>query len=147
MKMKMHHLVEKYYSNWLGSTTLLGHPDDRERFYRFVKAYCRYTRKPRNGQWLRYFLERDMLNRYPDKEYTENKIIEIVSLFDYLIDFFKVDFPKPILEMHDPYKVMSEMQRKERGDGSKFFSEEEIKATIERNFGKDWKKRYLLRRK
>lgn len=86
-------IIKKYYQNWIGSTTLLSHPSDIEKFYTFVKAILKYSRKPKNGHWLCFFLEKDLPQKYQDKKYSRQQIQKISSLFDCLIDFHNAKFP------------------------------------------------------
>lgn len=85
-------LIKEYYQQWLNSPTLFAHPLDKERFYKFVKSYIRFSKKKLGGCWLRYFLERDLPLRYKDKNFIDENIRHAVYLFDDLVDFDKVPF-------------------------------------------------------
>lgn len=86
-------LIKKYYNNWLSSPTLYIHPLDMKRFYVFVKIVGRYSKKHKDGQWLRYFLKRDLSQKYKDSNYIEKITKKIVYLFDHLLDFNKISLP------------------------------------------------------
>lgn len=138
-KRRMSPLIEKYYKAWIDGPTLFNHPNDEERFYRFVKACVRYGRKRRNGQWLRHFLEEDLRDKY-DAEYTEQQIQNAVSLFDHLVDYENVSFPDHVLEMRDPYEVEAQLERIQKNGGFPALSEEAVNRILEKNFGSQWKK-------
>ena len=108
-KYRMPKLIEKYYLAWVNGPTLLEHPLDKDRFFRFVKACITYSRQALHEGWLRYFLERDLQRRYPNEKYREQIIIETVILFKDILDFNKVSFD-PILEMRNPYAVKTALE-------------------------------------
>lgn len=136
-KYTMSPLIRKYYESWWNGTTLFDHPNDVERFYRFTKACLRYGRKPVNGQWLRFFLERDLFNR---DDIEEKTIQYAVSLFDNLIDFSKTSFPNHLLEMRNPYLVADELRSIYRRHGDLRYPEKEINDIIKKKLGSNWKK-------
>ena len=57
-------LINKYYRNWINGTKLFGDLADESRFYLFVKACIKYSRKPVNGIWLKSHLEKDLRDKY-----------------------------------------------------------------------------------
>jgi len=134
-------LIEKYYRRWINSPTLFG-PHDIEWFYRFVKASIRYGRCRRDGQWLRYFLEKDLPLKYPDTEYVEKQIKEAVTLFDHFIDYRSTSFPNDLLEMRDPYAVKLELLRIRNADESPKYSREQVESILAQNFGTDWETKW-----
>ena len=137
----MSRLVEKYYRSWINGPTLFDHPNDRDRFYRFVKATMRYARSQPNGQWLRHFLEKDLSSKY-DKRYVESEIQMAVSLFDNLIDYHRVEFPDPLIEMRDPYLVEDALRRLKKHDGTDIYSDKHIQNLLQRNFSQHALRRY-----
>ena len=136
-KYKMSPLIKKYYESWLNGPALFDHPNDEERFYRFTKACLRYGRKHLNGQWLRYFLRKDLLEKYDD-EYAEYQIQNAISLFDHLMDFSRVSFPDHVLEMRNPYLSAEGLRSILRRDRKPRYSEEEIHNILNNNFGAGW---------
>lgn len=144
-KYQMSKLIEKYYLAWVNGPTLLEHPSDRDRFFSFVKACIRYSRQKVHETWLRYFLERD-LPRYADEQYREHLILEVIILFQAILDFNEVSFPDPILEMRAPYAVMLALKRYYRTDrnGNKkpAYSKDEIEKILTDNFGSSWEEDY-----
>ena len=44
--------IKQTFNAWINSFPESFHWCDMDRFYRFVKAVCRYSRKPKNSIWL-----------------------------------------------------------------------------------------------
>lgn len=143
-KYRMSNLVRKYYSARLSGGTLFEHPLDRDRFFRFVKACITYSRQELHGEWLRYFLERGLQERYPDERSREQVVIEAVILFEHILNFNKVSFPSPVLEMRNPYLVSRALGSKSTG-GRRLYSEEDIERILRENFGESWREDYRRR--
>jgi len=139
-------LIEKYYLAWVNGPTLLEHPSDRDKFFRFVKACMRYSRQKVHETWLRYFLERDLPKRYADEQYREGLILKVIILFQDILDFNKVSFPDPLLEMRSPYAVMGALKRFYRvdrnGNERPAYSKDEIEKILTDNFGSSWREDY-----
>ena len=138
MKYKMSPVIKKYYEHWIRSPKLLG-PSDTEKFYAFVKSVLRYSKKRRNGSWFRYFLERDLPKTGLGYE---ERIPELVALFDHLVDFHhSTKFPDPLIEMRNPHLVKNILQMYKKEDGTRQFSDDEINKTLKKNFGDKWKEK------
>ena len=145
-KYRMPKLIEKYYLVWINGPTLLEHPLCRDRFLRFVKACIRYSRQELHEGWLRYFLERDLPKRYTNAQYREELITELVILFQHILDFNKVSFPDPVLEMRNPYSVKMVLGRyyytDKDGNRRRVYSENKIEKILTDNFGLSWEEDY-----
>ncbi len=128
-------LMRKYYKAWLNTTTLLGHPQDVDKFYRFVKACVRYGRTRRCGEWLRPILEEDLANCFPDKEHAERLTDEAISIFDHIIEYEGISFPDPLVELKSVYAVENAYRRVLNPDGSRFYSDEDIEKFLDKHFG------------
>ena len=143
---RMPKLVEKYYSVWINGPALLGHPLDNGRFYKFVKACLRYSRKRVHEEWLRYFLERDLKERYTNEQYRDELISELMILFQHILDFNRVSFPDHVLEMRNPYLVKMELERyhyiDENGSEKSLHSDSQIERILADNFGASWREDY-----
>ena len=132
----MPELIEKYYKGWINGPTLLEDRLDRDRLYRFVKACIRYSRRHIDTGWLRHFLKRDLAKRYSE-QYRDEIIMEILILFEHIINFNKTSFPDHIFEMRNPYAVYGDL----RGHGC---SENETEKILRDNFGSSWRKDWSL---
>lgn len=139
---RMPELIRKYYLAWVNGPTLLEHPLDKDRFFRFVKACIRYSRQQRHGGWLRYFLENDLQKRYTNGQYSHEYVSEIIILFERLLDFNKVSFPEPVLEMRNPYEVKLRLQSYYFSNGRAVYTTDEIERILRDNFGSSWEKDY-----
>jgi len=151
-KYYMHELIEKYYKQWIASPTLLGHSLDCERFYKFVKACIRYSKhrsakQDIHGSWLRYFLERDLQNKYQG-QYSDKLIHEAVVLFEHILEFSQTPFPDCLLEMRDPISVFWQLRRYKRtdvdGKETSYYSDDEIEKIMSDNFGLSWREKYRM---
>ena len=142
---KMPELIEKYYKGWIKWPTLLQAHPDRERFYRFVKACIRYSRRNIDTGWLRYFLERDLAKRYSE-QYRDEIIAEILILFERILDFNKTSFPDHILEMKNPYAIYGVLRRygyvDKDGKEKPYYSDAKIEKILRDNFGPSWREDY-----
>lgn len=147
-KYYMHKLIKKYYRVWINGPALMEHNLDRDRFYRFVKACTRYSRhwnakQKIDVEWLRYFLERDLPKRYKNKQYRDEIIKEILTLFGDILDFNRTLFPDHLLEMRDPYSVMGQLRTQiyidKEGNKKPVYSDDEIEKILRDNFGPSWR--------
>ncbi len=145
-KYQMPKLIEKYYLVWVNGPTLLEHPLDKDRFFRFVKACIKYSRRALREGWLRYFLERDLQRRYANDKYREQLIVETVILFQNILDFNKVSFPDHILEMRNPCTVKMALEcyyyTDKNGNKRPLHSRDEIEKILRDNFGAFWEEDY-----
>ena len=136
-KQHMPQLIEKYYRAWINSSTLFSHPNDEQKFYQFVKACLRYGRKRRNGQWLKYFLEKDLKEKYVD-DYYEEQLQNAILLFDHFMEYERTKFPNHVLEMRNPYLVKQELVSIVKSDGTSYYSQEAIDKILIKYFGPNW---------
>ena len=89
--------VRNYYDKWISGPTLLDHPMDRERFYKFVKACVGYAghgnlRRKLSTSILSSHLFDDLHSKYSEKDYDEIKH-KIIALFEELLDYEDTAFP------------------------------------------------------
>ena len=132
-KLPMTNLMRKYYRQWLRTPTLLDNPRDCDKLYQFIRACIHYGRKRRSGGWLRPFLEKDLAGRFIPEE-SDRLIREAVSIFDHIGEYESVTFPDPMVEMKTPVSVKVAMRSVIRGDGKRFYSDEEIQEYIQEHF-------------
>jgi len=142
---KMSSLIEKYYLRWVKGPDLFSHPNDCNRFYQFVKACLRYSRRKSDlcGPWLQYFLDRDLRERIVNLQAREEVILEATILFEHLIDFSKVSFPDHVLEMRNPYKVKAQLEGLFYSDDRPVYPQEKIERILAEKFGESWREDYL----
>ncbi len=126
-------IMRRYYDHWLATPTLLGNPRDIDKFYQFVKACVRHARIQRSGAWLRPFLVRDLKGQYA-QEHLEGLISRAVSIFDHIVEYERVTFPDPMVEMKNPVSVEIAMSMVTRADGTPFCTRQEIDAFIGKHF-------------
>ncbi len=101
---KMSPLIKKYYDSWLVGPLLFSHPSEEEKFYKFVKACCRYgKRSDLSGKWLREHLRKDLPKVYADKKYIKQQIEKAISLFEKLKHFQQTRFPNYSLEKRNRF--------------------------------------------
>ena len=91
---KMSIIVSRFYQAWLNGDKLFENYHDIQRFYKFVKACMKYCKSPKpNGQWLRHYLKKDLLEKFHDNELAEEYTQKAVSLFDHLRDYHLTNLP------------------------------------------------------
>lgn len=74
--------IKQTFDAWINGFPESFHWCDMDRFYRFVKAVCRYSRKPKNGLWLE-----EQINK-SGKKLSEDEIEFYCELFDKLQGFY-----------------------------------------------------------
>lgn len=76
------HPIDQSFKLWIGQYPESFHPLDLERFYAFVKCVCRYSRKTKDGLWLREKLSKvgHHLSE-EDIEYYCNKFQELQNFY------------------------------------------------------------------
>lgn len=126
-------LMRRYYEHWLATPSLLENPRDTDRFYQFVKACIKRARVSRSGAWLRPFLARDLRGRFAEK-HLAGLISKAVSIFDHIVEYERVTFPDPMVEMKNPVLVKIAMRSIKREDGTPFYTDQEITSLIRKRF-------------
>ncbi len=89
-------VVKKYYTAWINSPTLLDHPMDTERFFRFVKACVAYAGHGNllgklDTSILRLHLE-DLHSKYSEEAY-DDITHRIIVLFESILEYEDTDLP------------------------------------------------------
>lgn len=147
--MKKYHmspLIDKYYKNWVNSDSLFSDIVDLQKFYQFVKACLRYSRSRKDTHWLKFFLDKDLPEKY-NKDKCQELVETATFLFNHLLDYEKTPFPNYILEMRNPFSVKYELMRIRNYDGSSYYSIDAIEKILVDNFGTDWEKKWLKKAK
>jgi len=89
--------VRGYYDRWRKSPTLLDHPNDIEKFYKFVKKCVSFaghkdTRKKLDTSILRLHLYDDLHGKYSE-DYYDKITHEIIVLFEHLLEYEDTTLP------------------------------------------------------
>ena len=77
------HPIEQTFTVWINNYPESYHPLDMGRFYTFVKTVCRYSRKPKDSEWLRNKLKQS------DSKLNEDDIDTYCDKFAELQKFYK----------------------------------------------------------
>lgn len=88
--MKLSQRCQEEYERWIGNENWhTGHPLDKKRFYNFVDAFLRYSRKEMGGDDLK----RDIISRYEaklDSKSLEDDAEHYTVLFCEIVEFIRV---------------------------------------------------------
>jgi len=138
-------IVDRYLNHWIALPTWGSkHPLDMQRFYQFLRALKRYSRK----DWTLDFRERIFRaakDNHP--EFDESYLVETIDYFvrqeEIICDYHSAPFPAPLVEMSNPYLVASYLSLllvvDDEGNERSMYTSEEIEEILAKNFGKDWR--------
>ena len=85
--MRHKNIIQESLRFWLSQHPESGHPLDERRFYIFAKNVCRYSRKNKDGDWLR----KEILKS--GKNFSKEGIEKFCILFNKLQDFYNTKIP------------------------------------------------------
>lgn len=90
--------LEAPFSRWISCDTWWkGHPSDEERFYRFVWAVARYSRRPPSEAALRELITSEWGGR-SEPEFLREQALRFSQLYATFLEFAKVRRkPEPFL--------------------------------------------------
>jgi hypothetical protein len=115
------------------------------RFYQFVKALRRYSRKQGWRPRLREKIHSAVISEHPDFDPSAaNEMADFFSaLANNILDCASTPFPDPLVEMRNPHQVeqwLSSTQRvAEGGILRPVYTDHQIDEILRKTFGKDWK--------
>jgi hypothetical protein len=135
--------VDRYFDQWIRVFTWdTMHPYDMERFYQFLKALKKYSRK----YWAKGFHEnivKAAKDYHPNLD--EKHITEMANFFikkaETCFAYEEAPFPDPLVEKTDPYAVRSRLSRiqvlDDKGNTRPLYTSDEIEDILAKDFGKD----------
>jgi hypothetical protein len=141
--------IQPYFTAWIMVDTWhTGHPDDLQRFYKFVWAVHRYCRPrrdakkskkrlPGDGEIRKAIIDarRDSFNAEALEEYAE----QYSSLYMHLLDFANTpNYPDHLIEKKNILRYYHQMERDLGGYAAKF---EDIAIHMRRDWGEDWEEK------
>ena len=138
-------VVDRYFLQWIVLPTWDSmHPMDMQRFYQFLKALKRYSRK----DWSAYFIQ-NIVNAakhfHPnrDADCIRKAAVRFLEIAEDIFAYESAPFPDPLVEMRNPYQVALYLRSlrvyDEHGREQDMYSQEEIEKILEENFGPDWR--------
>jgi hypothetical protein len=141
-------IVDRYFMRWISPDTWhTHHPLDMKRFYGFVKALRRYSRK-RGSPRLRANIIMAAKIKHPelDEECLEERADYFSSLAHKILDYESTPFPDPLVEKTNPHAVaisLGMIQKvDEHGRPHPAYTQEQIDNRLAEMFGDDWRERY-----
>jgi len=154
MKKYFSPMIDRYFNQWINLPTWDSmHPLDMTRFYQFVKALRTYSR----NSWRIKFRQNVLMavkEKYESLD--ENHIKEMVEFFfnraEVVLAYESVLFPDPIVEMKNPYVVLSFLRQfrqvvDAKGNTRPLYTSEQLEKILAENFGKDWRNKENDKRK
>jgi hypothetical protein len=141
-------MIDRYFLAWIRIDTWhTAHPSDMERFYKFVKALKRYSRK-KSALNISENIKKAVREHHPNfnEDYLDEMAQDFSSTVFQILDYEKAPFPDPLVEMNDPYAVSLHLGTLRKYDSNgrsmPLYSEEQIEKFLVRHFGKDWEERW-----
>jgi hypothetical protein len=141
-------LTDRYFNHWISLPTWDSrHPLDMQRFYQFVKALRKYSRKP----WQTKFHENIQIAAKANHPTLNDKYVtEMADLFlahaEIIFAYDAVRFD-PCIEMRNPHDVRISLRRMQSTDGKggkqPLYTPEQIEQILVDNFGINWKDRKI----
>jgi hypothetical protein len=138
-------IVDRYFTQWIRMFTWdTMHPADMGRFYQFLKALNRYSRKG----WDRSFREniiKAAKDHHPDVG--EDHLREMADFFTgkaaKCFAYESALFPDPLVERTNPYHISLHLRALQRiddkGIAHPMYKSEQIEEIVTKEFGKNWR--------
>ena len=147
MSMYFSKIVDRYFLQWIALPTWDSmHSMDMERFYQFMKAMKRYSRK----HWTTRFHQSIVkaaaeLHPRSSEKYIHKMADFFLQTAGTIFEYESASFPDPLVEMRNPYEVDLYLRTlriyDSEGNAQYMYTGEEIERILEDNFGSDWRKR------
>jgi hypothetical protein len=132
--MKLSPVVHRYFEAWIHRNTWDSyHSQDNEKFYRFIKAIARYSRRvPSPADIYTLIVERWKGQR--DSAKLDETAERFADLYQTLMDYEKTGgFPDPLIERTDIVKYHLELSVHSRDN------RQHVNMTMTDVWGKDWR--------
>lgn len=151
MKIYFSPLVDKYLRHWIEEPTWDSmHPKDMERFYMFLKALQRYSKRNWFSE-LKGTLIGVTKDYYPLLE--EDQLAKTIDLFlekaRVALNYTKAPFPNHVVEMRNPFEVRSSLTTSKyldaEGNEQTLYSIEQVEEILIKNFGENWREAFWKR--
>jgi hypothetical protein len=134
--MKLSRVIGRYFDDWISQDSWDSHhPSDDARFYRFVKAVARYSRRrvPSQGDVRALIIQR-WSRQEGDNVELEKIANEFAELYQTLLDYEQTrGFPDPFREGIDIVKCYLKLSIHSQGN------DQYINRTMTEDWGKDWR--------
>ena len=120
------------------------HSSDMERFYQFLKALKRYSRK----HWAKGFYDniiKAAKDYHPnlDEEHVTEMADSFLKEAETCFAYDEAPFPDPLVERTNPYLVSLSLRRiqvlDDKGNANPLYTFDEVEDILAKEFGKDWR--------
>ncbi|MBI4307929.1 MAG: hypothetical protein HY684_03905 [Chloroflexi bacterium] len=139
-------LIDRYFNGWIGLFTWDSkHPYDMARFYKFLKALGRYSRK---RGWLGR-LHRKIVIAAADyhsslaKEHIRQMADFFVREAETIFFYESTPFPDALVESKDPYAMWASLQTarvlNKQGKARPLYTQAKIEEVLAKRFGEGWR--------
>jgi len=131
--MKLSPVVGRYFDAWIKLQTWdSGHQLDQQRFYRFVKAIVRYSRRRPSSIEVESLIEARWEGRR-DSESLEETARHFASIYTAILDYENTNgFPNPLIERTNIVQCQIWL-------ASENVSEQQLDNSMSHLWGEDWR--------
>lgn len=140
--MKLSRVVNRYFEAWISQNTWnSSHWLDNERFYRFVKAIIRYSRRKPTENDIRYKIM-EIYKGKLDEEFLYEEAERFTYKYSIILAYERTkDFPNPIIEKNNIFSYYFHLRPHYHNNTKEL---ERIMAEV---WGKEWKKKLEEKKK
>jgi hypothetical protein len=135
-KMKLSPIINRYFDHWTCNPWHSCHPLDNQRFYRFVKAVERYSRRkaPSRADIHALIMQKgEEQDLELDREELDELANEFAERYQMLLDYEKTKrFPNPLVEQTNILDYYSALFARCQGN------DQHINRMMTKVWGKDW---------
>src|SRR6516164_8403786 len=105
-------IIARYFDIWIRQETWdSGHWSDRERFYRFVKAVKRYSRRPVSSDQIQTLMI-DRWRHRRDSTVLEIKVEKYGEIYQILLEYERTpDFPDALIDCKNTLAFYNRLRR------------------------------------
>lgn len=144
--MKLSPVVGRYFDAWIRQDTWdSGHRLDRERFYRFVKAVARYSRRPPALHDIRLLIVTRWKQRRQNK-WLNREAEQYAALYEELLEYERTrGFPDPLIERTSTVRFFYALQDSSRRAHKGKVDVQHVDKVMTDVWGKDWREKLKQR--